>query len=234
MYELIRSRGQKREAPVEKRARSEEPPAPAPEPSSFNWLSPGRTVRVPIGYVLLGGAVVIAGVIAAYVVGYTRAQSVGRAAEGRNLGSQVEMSLRDPPPQDPLANVPSGWPDETVTGTRGDGAVGSTAARGFRQPIFTDPRQPGFSYFVIAETSRAGAERLAGYCRENDLEAYVIDKSTDRLRRVIVVPGFAPGARSSRQVKALEARIHDVGDKWKTSERGASDLRDAYPLLFTG
>ena len=98
----------------------------------------------------------------------------------------------------------------------------------------SDPRKKGLNYFVLAETREAGAKKIAEYCRANGLESYVIPGKNDGLRRVIVLPGFESGARSSQEVKSLESRMQDVGDKWKKAERGNSDFRGAYPSLYNG
>jgi hypothetical protein len=84
---------------------------------------------------------------------------------------------------------------------------------------------------VVAETRPEGARRLGQFCRRHGVEAYVIC-TTGGLCKVVVAPGFEPSQRSSPQVKALEQRIHEVGALWKGTERGASDLRDAYPSQF--
>jgi hypothetical protein len=86
---------------------------------------------------------------------------------------------------------------------------------------------------VLATTTRQGAQRLAEFCRSSGLEAYVVPANTSgsrSLHMTIALPGFAPDDRSGTAVKSLESRIHQIGDRWKRTERGATDLRDAYPL----
>ena len=42
----------------------------------------------------------------------------------------------------------------------------------------------------------------------------------------------APCQKSSPEIKALEAKIRSVGEKWKKLARGNKDFGDAYPELF--
>lgn len=225
LYELIRSR--RAEPP-----RRVKPPRPERPPGEvrdwLSWLSAGRAIRAPVGYLLLGLAGCLVLLVAAYIFGYTRAGRVG-AIEGvtslseanRHPGPEVAP---DPAPVEPIRQPVLAAPQVPQMPTAPAGQAS----------IFDDPRLPGKSYFVIAETNVAGAERLALYCRGQGLEAYVIGGNDDRFRKVIVLPGFEPQERSSPRIKALEDRIHQVGDRWKSAERGASNLRDAYPLQFKG
>jgi hypothetical protein len=50
---------------------------------------------------------------------------------------------------------------------------------------------------------------------------------------VIVLPGYKDASqKSSPDIKALEAKIRSVGEKWKKLARGNKDFGDAYPELF--
>jgi len=188
------------------------------------WLSPGSRIALPSGYVLVGLAVTVSIVAGAYMYGYERAEktsepdSITPSERNRMPGPEVSA---DGPTMPPPAVVLEATP-----------ASVTTPAPPRVAPLFADPRKAGLSYFVIAETNAAGAERLARFCREEGLAAYILGSSSDRFRKVIVLPGFSRAARSSPPVKALEATIHAVGDRWKLRERGASDLRDAYALAF--
>src|SRR5438105_1923016 len=54
--------------------RTELPPRIGSVEQSSNWLSPGRTVRLPIGYVLLGAAAIFAVLIVTYVIAFKRGE----------------------------------------------------------------------------------------------------------------------------------------------------------------
>ncbi len=211
------------------------------------WLSPGHTIRLPIGYLCLATVVGMVALVAAYGVGYAQARPAEEAGQLGGWVAPTDLAQSRPGPEEPLAlrtrpktaAVPTPQPPTAAVRSAkraGPPAVEQAplAAADQPAPVFGDPRTPGKSYFVIAETHAAGAERLARYCRSEGLEAYVIGAGTDKFRKVIVLPGFDPGIRSKPKVKTLETTIHRVGDKWKSVERGASNLRDAYPLLFKG
>ena len=228
LYELIRSRATPPPAPVE---------PSEPEPSAVRhlprWLSPGRTIRLPVGYLLLAAGVVVALVVAGYMLGYRRAERTVQAGFDESLLAAVRRSEQAVRTRDPLLAGPFAEAPGTEAAVAPP-AQAPLAQRSPEPPIFSDPRQPGLSYFVLAETVATGAERLARYCRERGLEAYVVGKEKSRFRRVIALPGFDPADRSSPEVKALEARIRSIGDTWKDQEQGATDLRDTYPSLFRG
>ncbi len=211
------------------------------------WLSPGYTIRLPIGYLCLAAVVGLVALVAAYGVGYARARPAEEAGHMRSWVAAPDLAQSRPGPEEPLA-LRTRPKTAAVLNPQPPTAAGHAAKRAGPPavaqaplaaadqpaPVFGDPRTPGKSYFVIAETHAAGAERLARYCRSEGLEAYVIGPDTDKFRKVIVLPGFDPDIRSNPTVKTLETTIHRVGDKWKSVERGASNLRDAYPLLFRG
>ncbi len=228
LYELIKARSASHAAP--------DGPDDAPEPASpqdqDRWLSPGRTVRFPVGYLFIAGAVVAGIVVGTYIFGYRRGDESAQAGYDESLLALARRS-DEAPTRDPLI-VPGrlAAPQEWVTELPPAAAPPPAPAPGPDGQIFHDPRQPGLTYFVLAETVVDGAERLARYCREHGLEAYVVGGGTRRFRKVIALPGFEPAQRSSHEVKVLEAQIHNVGDQWKHHERGATDLRDAYPSLY--
>ena len=206
------------------------------------WLRPGHTIRLPIGYLFVAAVVGLVALAAAYSVGYARARPTEEAGEVGGWVAASDLAQSRPGPEEPLAArtrrqtaaAPSHHPPAAAEAGPPAVEPPPLAVADQPAPVFGDPRTPGKSYFVIAETHAAGAERLALYCRSEGLEAYVIGSDTDKFRKVIVLPGFDPGFRSNPKVKTLETTIHRVGDKWKSVERGASNLRDAYPLLFRG
>ncbi len=228
LYELIQAHPAPHHATPEG---PDDPPEASPEEMG-RWLSPGRTVRFPVGYLFIAGAVVAGIVVGTYIFGYRRGDESAQAGYDESLLALARRS-DEAPTRDPLI-VPGrlAVPQEWVTEPPPAAAPPPAPAPGPDGQIFHDPRQPGLTYFVLVETVVDGAERLARYCRAHGLEAYVVAGGTGRFRKVIALPGFEPAQRSSHEVKVLEAQIHNVGDQWKHHERGATDLRDAYPSLY--
>lgn len=233
LYELMkRSPGR-----VASSRRPSRPDGPEPEddgPPLTSWLSPGRAVVMPVGYLLVASAAVILLVVLAFAAGHRRAETLARTAYERQLVEQLEALGVQPRARDPLARVeapapsvespPSGGPGPSAPALPGDPAWG---------PIEQDPRQPGWQYFVLIDTHPQGADRLARYCRAAGLAAYVVPSHNRSSRReVIVLPGFPrTTSRSSPEILEVERRIHAVGTAWKNQGRGDSDLHDAYLLL---
>jgi hypothetical protein len=250
LYELIR--GGPAPSPE-----AEPPPlpreAPPPEPidvpdEGWTWLRPGRSISVPVGYLLLAGAAVILVAVAAYTVGFKRADGILRARYEQQVLAQIGAGdagrlVRDPMQAgeatgdgDAPPRLPGGGPIGTEpTGTRvlptPEQEVGSSPRWG---PLESEPRQPGYRYFVLMETDRGGATRLANYCRGEGLETYVVSRHNRPSRRlVIALPGFPQSMpTNSRQVRDLRQRINAIGDRWKRHKGGHTDLHDAYPLPY--
>ncbi len=209
------------------------------------WLTPGRVIRIPVGYMLLAAAVLIVTLAFAYGLGHRRGQ-----AEARNeLVEYVKNTA--PEVNDPLVSlnragepIPLQGGDRSsvlsVTGTLasdkggGGGAARHVQPRGWGpvQPA-KDPREPGKNYFILMTTLEPGAVKLAEFCRQHGLETYAL-KSKGRLWQVVAFPGFEASNRNSREVQATEELIRRIGDKWKETERNATDLRGYYPARYNG
>ncbi|UCD74583.1 MAG: hypothetical protein JSV91_12440 [Phycisphaerales bacterium] len=233
LYELIYSRMGPEASALDRSAA--EGPAPPVEVSA-NWLSPGRRLRVPVGYLFLAGGAVIALIIVAYMTGYGAGERAVQAEFGGRISNAWESGG---PVSDPLVQPTQGGTARLQA--RGDGEAASPDGRGGETtesrptappdrsgwgPLESDPRQPGSSYFILAETRAEGARRLAEFCRANGLEAYVVPGHNARFRCVTVLPGF--GSRSGPQVQRMREEIHRIGGLWKAKYPVESDLKDAY------
>ncbi|MFO0872904.1 MAG: hypothetical protein U0575_02895 [Phycisphaerales bacterium] len=98
-----------------------------------------------------------------------------------------------------------------------------------------DPRQPGWSYFVVARPMASRAGELVKFLRDNGLDACVVRDHNAESRKVIVLPGFSGKPdRTSAEYKDLRARLIEVGKKWERAGRGNKGFEGAYPEQFTG
>ena len=70
LYELMGARSSRPARPVDV------PDIDMTEQAQGSWLSPGRVLRLPVGYVLLASALAVALVVTAYVFGFRRAADV--------------------------------------------------------------------------------------------------------------------------------------------------------------
>jgi hypothetical protein len=221
LYELMRGR------------RPETGPAepPPPETADWGWLKPGRTVRLPIGYLLLAAAVVLVAVVAAFTVGYGRGQARTRSELEQQWLATNQQTLAVPPAET-LPAPPSRTP--VVLPAPAD-ATETTAARQTPEwgPIHSDPREAGKNYFVLIHTRRESAMRLAQFCRDHGVEAYVIRAKNVSLHKVVALPGYGKGERTADFVRALERQIEEVARKWKLQVNPRDELAH-YPEKFEG
>lgn len=194
-------------------------------------IGPGRAVRVPAGYLVLAGVGVVAAMVAVFVWGFSRGEETARSETARTLeAAVVARSVRDP-----LGGFESApEPNEGLLRGGGDARSMDRNEPGGPESIGGDPRRSGLNYFVLAHATLESAPELAAFCRGQGLEAHVVADHNGVLRKVIVTPGYADGARRSEAVQALERRIRDVGLSWKAQRRGNVDFSGAYPELFRG
>jgi hypothetical protein len=222
LYELMR--GRRREAPE---APEPEPPAPPPPTGR---LGPGGAVRVPVGYLLLAAAVVLAVVVAAFTVGYSRGRQEAKA-ELERAWVATNLPLALPPPEDrgpapPGPAAPETMPEPAAT----EGPAEAPAGAG---PVLSDPREPGKNYFVLIHTQRDNAIRLAQFCRQQGVEAYAVRAKNLSLYKVVALPGYGRGERAADFVRALEQRIEEVVRRWKVQVNPRDELA-YYPEKYEG
>lgn len=221
------------------------PSEPVPMPSTGGGpdlgglLRGGRTVRLPVGYLLVGATLAMLFIVIAYSVGYSNGRERERLAsqqqaESLNENSRIANELtnsgsgtdaasnRRPTPPDRTGgtSTPGNTGGAGNTGTNqpriGDSSSGTNSGRptdtgGSARPIETDPRQEGLNYFYLVTTSHENAVRVAQFCRQHGVEAYVV--RANNLSRVVAVPGFRPEDDATRQ--RVEADIRRVKDLWR-------------------
>ncbi|MHC4219302.1 MAG: hypothetical protein ACYSU7_12715 [Planctomycetota bacterium] len=220
LYELMRGR---RAEP-----RAAEPP-PETESADWGWLSPGRTVRLPIGYLLLAAAVVLTAVVASFTVGYSRGEGQAKAQLDQEWLATNQQTLAVPPPE----TRPAPAPARTEPSPRETPAPEAAPAESGWGQVLSDPREPGKNYFVLIHTRRDGAVMLAEFSRAHGVEAYAVRAKNLSLYKVIALPGFGGGERSTEFVTDLERRIEEVFRSWKLQVNPRDDLAH-YPEKFEG
>lgn len=212
-----------------------------------NWLSPGQTLRLPVGYVFLAAALTIVLLIVMYVFGYQSAANRYEAeiaairadqitADGIGRDVVDPLTQREGGPGGPGAREPgrsaaqpgAGRSSSPSTGTGGTSNRGraSSDASGWG-PIESDPRADGLNYLRLITTTRENAVEVAQFCRDNGLEAYVVGRDNARLVPVIVLPGFAGGTLNSPEAQALKSKVETVGIRWEQTGRGNTNFQGA-------
>jgi hypothetical protein len=224
-----------------------------------SFLGQGKSLRFAVGYLYIAVGLTLLLLVVAYMVGYRLGFQGGEQKERakyENLSSQNNGSA---PIDDPLTEegrvtnrenaslrAAQGFPGGSGPAAGGSDQpqressaipdptpTGHPAGAGFG-PIDADPRQEGYFYFVLMETTVDGALRLARFCREHGLEAYVIASHNARNRRVIVVPGLTSRSSSDPAYRRLREQIRTVGRSWQAENPRESDLSDAYPIPAGG
>ena len=176
--------------------------------SSPHWLTPGVGVRIPGGFLVLGGVILIGSIIGAWWIGY----SSGVATTEAMMAANPDVVLLDPllrPDPEPI-NMAAGTPQ---------GLIQSPI-----QPLITSERP---WHFVLAETNQPGADRLAEFCRLKGLEVMVIPRHNTGLARVIAMPGMETSSRQVPEVRAQDQLIAVLGRQWKQNG-GRTDFSDRY------
>jgi hypothetical protein len=219
LYELMRRPG----TPVDAAPRAA--PRAAPSPAAVASRT-GRAPGLPDSFTISLGraAAIAAGVVVLVAIAYGIGVQRGRAIATRG-GSE-------PATIEPAAPAPA---RSGATGVAGGAASRptTTPARPAATDNKGDPRIKGERYFVLAHPSSDRASEMVEFCRANGLDAYLVPDDNALLRKVIVLPGYKDASqKSSPDIKALEAKIRSVGEKWKKLARGNKDFGDAYPELF--
>ena len=223
LYELMRKPGQATGGQGSDATGATRRAAPGPGlPDSFN-ISLGKVAAIAAGAVLL--------IAIAYGIGVQRGRSVAPGTGGAGPALAPDAAgAGSSPVIPPLGGSSAG-------AGSGAGANSGTARKpgpGDRTATdnTSDPRVKGVRYFVLAHPSSERAAEMVEFCRENGLEAFLVPDDNALLRKIIVLPGYRDASeKNSPEIKALEAKIRSVGDKWKRSARGNKDFSDAYPEL---
>ena len=189
--------------------------------------------------IVIGIAVVVA-VSIAYGIGVKRGSSASTGAprngsDAESVSPPLVVSQQTSPLIPAIPGKSSGATGSKtaapVSGTSGSGKT-ATAARAATDNK-SDPRVKGMYYFVVGHPSSDRRVEMLTFCRAEGLDAYLVPDDNALLRKIIVLPGYRDlSEKSSSEIKALEAKIKQVGKKWKGNKPGNKDFDDAYPALF--
>ena len=204
------------------------------EPINRPSMDPGQ-VRS-----LLLAAIVVIALIAAYLVGVSRGERVGRSslvseseADTQLLASNASNAAVIPP--NASENQPRRNPSVQVQPEVAAAIEPASLPNALpATDAGVDPRAVGLNYFVLASTLEPNAVKIVEFCRNRGLDAWVVPDQNGRLREVTVMPGFEYSERGSPTVRELDERIRNVGVLFKASGPGNGDFGDRYHKLFKG
>lgn len=243
LYELLGTR------PVNKPGGSRAPvedPVDPDEDSAFG-IKPGRSIRLPVGYLFFAIAGVIALIIAGYMFGYHQRDRVAeqerlRMLTGENPGSGGGGSGIT----DPLNSGSSSQRGSNTSGSSNQGGSGSTPQNQtgsrtgspltnvwFVRDGVSDPRERGRNYFMLATNYPWDeAERAALFLGRNGVGTVVYPSSRSGRWNLSTRRGFEGGTFRDSEAQALVEEIKRLGRQFRSQERGATDFDDLYPALY--
>lgn len=82
-----------------------------------------------------------------------------------------------------------------------------------------DPRVTGWNYYVVAHPSKRRADELVAFCQANGLDAWRVQTGSG-LPKVIVLPGYMAGESNTPAILALRESIRTVGILWERQNPG--------------
>ena len=185
-----------------------------PNPSPL--LTPGRVVRVPVGYVwiAMGGLILLA--VLAYMYGFSRGSSQAQADASR-ISAGLEQKLSEGfQVRDPLLNA------------------APEVRKPDRRPDNGDPRVPGMAYFIAETPLKERSMEIVTFIREQGqgLDAAIVPADNERLRQIIVLPGFKPSEAKTRD--QLRKRIIELGRRFERIGKNNDNFDDTYFLTYKG
>jgi hypothetical protein len=189
-------------------------------PSRF---TPGSSLRLPMGFVMLGIVLVAGIILLAWWLGKGAGEDQAKAEVVRQGQARVLID-----PLDPLDSLPQTRKVEVAAPAPAVNPVPQPAPEAkspsvAQKPLSTgDPQIAGMHYFVLSETRLAGAQEIATFCKQHGLDVVVVSSHNARLAQVIALPGLATSRSSDPAYKALDAKIERVGLEWKQSGRQSS------------
>lgn len=217
-------------------------------------LRPGSSVRVPVGYFYVGGAIVLGLVVGAFMLGHQAAENaVAREHRLALLNSTPDIQLQDPLAQGSgaIQGAASGSGSDVPTIINGDrqqsqplngerqsqrqavqppviGATGSGLPNAyFVGDTVPDPRTRGLNYWVIAQQAPDEAESIARFLSARGIATVVI-RSNAQTAQVTTLQGFEGNPARDPDGAELQQRILDLGRLYLTAEGGATNFSDMW------
>lgn len=220
LYELINPTGEE----IIPLAKHPQPSRPTDDDENLthNVLTPGRSVRMSLGTIGVFAAVAVALIVISYTVGFNRGEAVARKDYGSRLFQEITAS--------PV--IETQFKSAVSQPKVAEPVVRSNDPSPKWGPIGSDLRRAGVHYYILSQTTKEGAMRIASFCREKGLETYAISGDNTRLYRVFALPGFQN--RNDQGVSELRMKIRSIGQAWAEDDGRGDDLHDAYLSLYQG
>lgn len=216
----------------------------------FDWLSPGKIVKMPVGYMFFAGAAILAIVFAAYVAGYkkmeTKSEAQRRAIVERDFENPVDplIGLRlqnqaagaaaqftgtvAASPTQPMANAPRSIAQQKPAQTPA-GLIEVT-------PGTPDPRQSGLNYLVAATLPPDEARKAGEFLVDRGLAVALVrvNNRSSRLE-VQILRGISREQYRRGDLKLqIEEQVRSLGRTFARDHRGGDDFGSCWWKKFSG
>lgn len=198
-------------------------------------LSPGRIVRVPVGYFFVAAAVVVVVGIGGFILGESRARAELERIKDRAAQQGIDNLIVDPltqPGEQQASNQVSPSIERQPRVSQNGSGTG-TAEPGLERPLLVDswdedPREADLNYFHVAHLPRSEAERAATYLAARGIPTARLPRERGGSCDVVVLQGFARGELGSAERRELEQRVKRIGRDYKREADGPTDFADLY------
>lgn len=224
----------------------------------LGFITPGRALRLPIGYVFIAIAALIAIVFATFSIGVDTGSSQTKAELGeiatRNSGGPINEPLADPAvtpngeqikSTTPRANQRVQVDDPTSSNTPQPQPQTQRSPRVVRDgagaevilvdQASDDPRQVDMNYFVLATQPQAEAERIAAYYAKNGVSTARMIPNNRGMCQVITLRGFVGKDLSTPEARDYESNLLRIGREYRRSQPGATtDMSDMFKQKYQG
>ncbi len=235
LYELVREREEAPPVRANPLPPAATPPAPIPSAPATWPAVASRSIRIPVGYLFLAVAALIAASLSAYTLGFSRGKSTERADR---LQSEPPISAPFSNPSEPtqtnepLSAAANNRQSSPQTQPQRPAATPPPPIDPHRPASSGDPRSPGQNYFIIARLSPPDAQKAAEYLSSNGVAASVVPSDNLNFRHVVANRGFSASELRGPEYQKLLSDIKRVGRAFKKATSSPTDFADAYPSKF--
>lgn len=213
--------------------------------SAAKLFAAGRRLNVPMGYVFIAVALVIASWFGVYTIGYSRAAGVAEDERIAGLTSTADPLLADNAPvvksrprqstasgparsrtSRPTPRVSSNGPTGTgLPARRGSGGASTQPSAAANRPAAVLPAatfEVDLNYLVIANDHQTEAQRAAAYLLDNGIRAAVVQSAG--AWRVVGLRGFTGEQMRAGEHRQYRDTVEALGRTWERDHSGSSDF----------
>jgi hypothetical protein len=216
--------------------------------SMGRMFAAGRRLNLPMGYVFIVAALILASWIGMYMIGYSRAQGLIEEDRIARLTSSSDPLLAESAPaiaDNPRRNATNPGPMRTPTsrptpqvssnGPTGTGLPDRAASNQRNTPATAGANraaavlppakfEPGLNYLVIANYHRDEAQSAAAFLIDNGVQATVAPVNNGATWNVIGLRGFTGEQMRAGDHRQYRESVEALGKSWERDHKGADNF----------